>query len=192
MAMVAGRAERVDALYRTAEAQSGYFTAAQAAEAGYSQRMLTHHVQRRLVERRGRGIYRLVHFPQLSDAEDLIVCWLWSEQQGVYSHATALQLHQLSDAMPERATMTLPASWETRRLRVPPLLRLHFDDIPDGERDFVRGVPVTSPARTLNDCALASVEPHLVGQALREGLERGLFAEPEVALAAAYVREQGG
>ncbi len=190
--MVSGRAERFDALYRTAEAQSGYFTAEQAAEAGYSQRMLTHHTQRRLIERRGRGIYRLVHFPQVSDAEDLVVSWLWSEQQGVFSHTTALQLHQLSDAMPERATMTLPSSWAKRRLRVPPRLRLRFGEVPEPEREFVRGVPVTSPARTLNDCAQASVEPHLVGQALREGLERGLFRESEVAPAAAYVREQGG
>jgi predicted transcriptional regulator of viral defense system len=190
--MVAGRAERFDALYRTAEAQSGYFTAEQAAEAGYSQRMLTHHAQHRHIERRGRGIYRLVHFPQVSDAEDLVVHWLWSEREGVYSHTTALQLHQLSDAMPERATLTLPPRWAKRRLRVPPVLRLCFAEVVEREREFVRGVPVTTPARTVNDCALASVEPHLVGQALREGFERGLFRQAEVALAAAYVREQGG
>ena len=189
--MVAGTAERFDALYRTAEAQSGYFTAEQAAEAGYSQRMLTHHAQRRHIERRGRGIYRLVHFPQLSDAEDLVVHWLWAEREGVYSHATALQLHGLSDAMPDLATMTLPPSWAMRRLRVPATLRLRFADVAEREREFVRGVPVTTPARTVNDCALTFVEPHLVGQALREGLAQGLFMEHEVAPALAYVREQG-
>jgi hypothetical protein len=44
----------------------------------------------------------------------------------------------------------------------------------------------------VNDCAAAFVEPHLVGQAVREGLERGLFREDEVERALAYVREQGG
>jgi predicted transcriptional regulator of viral defense system len=182
---------RFEQLFRTAEAQSGFFTRAQAEAAGYSRRLLTHHVGRQRFERRARGIYRLVHFPQLSDAEDLIVHWLWSDRQGVYSHATALQLHQLSDAMPERATMTLPTGWQTRRLRVPADLRLRFADVAAEDRVFVRGVPVTKPARTVNDCALAFVEPHLVGQAVSEGLERALFQEKDIGPALAYVREQG-
>src|SRR5690606_22312575 len=183
----AGRAERFDALYREAAAQSGFFTAEQAARAGYSQRLLSHHARQRHIERRARGIYRLVHFPQVSDAEDLVVHWLWSEREGVYSHTTALQLHQLSDAMPERATMTLPPSWAKRRLRVPPDLRLRFAVMAESEREVVQGVPVTTPARTVNDCARSFVEPHLVGQALREGLERGLFEERDVAPALSYV-----
>lgn len=184
--------QRSAALYRVAEPQSGFFTTAQAEEAGYSRRLLTHHVERHRFERRARGVYRLVQFPQLSDAEDLVVHWLWSEQQGVYSHTTALQLHELSDAMPERATMTLPPSWSKRRLRVPPDLRLRFDTIVPEASVMVRGVPATAPARTVNDCAHIFVEPHLVGQAVREGLERGLFGKSEVAAALAYVREQGG
>jgi predicted transcriptional regulator of viral defense system len=183
---------RFDQLYPVAERQAGYFTAAQALEAGYSQRLLTHHVQRQHIGRYGRGIYRLVHFPQLTDAEDLVVHWLWSEREGVYSHTTALQLHDLSDALPPRVSMTLPMSWERRRLRVPAVLRLRFADLTAGDREIVRGVPVTRPAKTVNDCALAFVEPHLVGQALRQGLERGLFSASEVAAARAYVREQGG
>ncbi|HEX5661211.1 MAG TPA: type IV toxin-antitoxin system AbiEi family antitoxin domain-containing protein, partial [Polyangiales bacterium] len=180
------------ALYRVAEPQSGFFTTEQAEQAGYSRRLLTHHVGRRRFERRARGVYRLVHFPQVTDAEDLVVHWLWSEREGVYSHATALQLHQLSDAMPERATMTLPTSWSKRRLLVPADLRLRFADLAPVDSIMARGVPATTPARTVIDCALAFVEPHLVGQAVREGLERGLFVEADVQEAIAYVREQGG
>jgi predicted transcriptional regulator of viral defense system len=172
--------------------RSGFFTRAQAQKIGYSRRLLTHHVAKQRFERRARGIYRLVHFPQLSDAEDLIVHWLWSERQGVFSHATALQLHRLSDAMPERATMTLPTDWEKRRLRVAPDLRLRFAELSRDDWEVVRGVPVTKPARTVNDCAQAFIEPHLVGQAVREGFERGLFRKQEVEPALAYVRAQGG
>ena len=189
--MESTQAERFDQLYRTAESQSGFFTRAQAESAGYSRRLLTHHVARRRFERRARGIYRLVHFPQMTDAEDLVVHWLWSERQGVYSHATALQLHQLSDAMPERATMTLPIAWAKRRLRVPADLRLRFDVLEPEDWQLVRGVPVTNPARTVNDCARSFVEPHLVGQAVREGLERGLFRKDGIQAALSYVREQG-
>lgn len=186
-----GRTARFEALFRTAETQSGFFTAEQAHAAGYSQRLLTHHTQQRHLERHGRGIYRLVHFPQTSDAEDLVVHWLWSARQGVYVRTTALQLHRLSDVMPERATMAVPASWSKRRLRVPSALRLIFEDVPGKDVELVQGVAVTNPARTINDCAVASVEPHLVGQALREGLERGLFREKDVRPALSYVREQG-
>ena len=186
-----GRAQRFDSLFRTAEEQSGFFTADQAAASGYSQRLLSHHARHRHIARMGRGIYRLVHFPQLTDAEDLVVHWLWAQREGVFSHTTALQLHQLSDAMPERATMTLPESWSKRRLRVPAGLRLRFAAVARSEWDMVRGVPVTKPARTVNDCALAFVEPDLVGQAVREGLERGLFREEEIAPARAYMHEQG-
>jgi predicted transcriptional regulator of viral defense system len=189
--LAVGRAERSSALYRLAEAQCGFFAASQAHEAGYSARLLSHHEQRKRIERRARGIYRLVHFPQLTDAEDLVVHWLWSERQGVFSHTTALQLHQLSNVMPERATMTLPVSWSKRRLRVPVDVRLRFAEIPEQERELVRGVPVTRAAKTVNDCAEAFVEPHLVGQAVREGLERGLFRESDVVVARAYVQEQG-
>jgi len=185
------RADRFDALFRVAESQSGFFSAAQAREAGYSARLLSHHAGQQLIERRARGVYRLVHFPQLTDAEDLVVHWLWSERQGVYSHTTALQLHQLSDAMPARATMTLPLDWAKRRLRVPTAVRLRFADLDESDRVVLRGVPVTTAARTVNDCAQAHVEPHLVGQALREGLERGLFRKDEVLPARAYVREHG-
>ena len=190
--VASSRAERFDALYQTAEAQSGFFTAAQAHEAGYSPRLLTHHAARSHFERRGRGIYRLVHFPQLSDAEDLIVHWLWSARTGVFSHETALQLHQLSDALPSRVYMTLPLDWAKRRLRSPEVLRLYYDGVGRHELAQLKGVPVTTPARTVNDCARAYVLPDLVQQAVREGLERKLFEEREIGPALSYVREQCG
>jgi predicted transcriptional regulator of viral defense system len=186
------RTERFDALYRTAEAQSGFFTASQAIAAGYSQRLLTHHAHRNHVERWMRGIYRLVHFPQLTAAEDLVVFWLWSERQGTFSHTTALQRLGLSDAMPARASMTLPTNWAKRRLRVPPGLTLHFANVPDGEREEKAGVPITTAARTVNDCASASVEPDLVQQAVEEGLGQGLFKTNAIGTALAYLREQTG
>lgn len=54
-----------------------------------------------------RGVYRLVHFPA-GDHEDLTAVWLWSQHEGVFSHETALALHDLSDVLPSRAHLTLP------------------------------------------------------------------------------------
>lgn len=130
-----------NALFDVAQAQAGYFTTKQAARSGYSSQLLAHHRNNR-VERVRRGIYRLVHFPA-SDHEDLVVFWLWSEQEGVFSHETALALHDLSDILPSRIHLTLPASWCRRRLRVPRGLVLYFADIDDGDRSSFDAAQVT-------------------------------------------------
>lgn len=77
-------------LYALAAVQDGHFTTAQAAEAGYSRPLLDHHVRAGRFVRIQRGIYRLRDFPS-ADHEDLVVAWLWSDQQGVVSHETALR-----------------------------------------------------------------------------------------------------
>lgn len=173
----AARAPDWDALFEVAQAQAGYFTTRQAATAGYSPQLLAYLGDKKVMRVR-RGIYRLVHFPA-SDHEDLVVLWLWSEQEGVFSHDTALALHDLSDILPSRVHLTLPAGWRRRRLRVPMGLVLHFSDIGDGDRSSFDAVPVTRPRRTLEDCIETHVEPRLVGQAIRQARQRGLISASE-------------
>lgn len=168
------------ALFAVASAQDGYFTTEQAADAGYSRPLLDHHLHSGRFVRVRRGVYRLVEYPA-GEHEDLVVAWLWSKQVGVFSHETALALHQLSDALPAHLHLTLPASWERRRLVVPEGLRLHFADVADAERAWVGPVPVTTPIRTLRDCQAARLPPDLVAQAVRDGLARGLFSRADVA-----------
>lgn len=157
-----------------AAGQSGYFTAAQAHEAGYSDQLLGYHCREGRVQRVLRGVYRLVHFPP-SDHEDLVALWLWSERVGVFSHETALALHQLSDAMPSAIHMTFPLRWEERRMRYPRPLVPSFGTVDVADRSWIGPVPVTSPLRTIKDCRTAHVEPDLVDQAVEEALDRGLF-----------------
>ena len=162
-----------NALYEVAAAQDGLFTAAQAAEVGYSHHLLIHHTAAGRLMRLRRGIYRLVHFPA-GDDEHLVEAWLWTGCQGVISHTSALALQGLSDALPDRIDLTVPASWRTRRLRVPGGIDLHFSDIAAGDRAWHGAVPVTSPRRTLADCAAAGVSPELVRAAAIQALDRGL------------------
>lgn len=173
-------------LYETAAAQEGHFTTAQAAEAGYYPQLLTKYLKNGRIVRVRRGVYRLVHFPP-GDHEDLVVVWLWSDRTGVFSHETALALHQLSDALPAKAHLTLPAGWESRRLQAPAGVVLHFADLDDADRAWAGAVQLTSPARTVVDCAAAGVSPGLVKQAIDEGLHRGLFTEPMVEPAREYL-----
>lgn len=166
-------------LYELAAPQAGYFTLLQAREAGYSSPLLEYYLREGRAERVARGIFRIAHYPP-SDHEDLVVAWLWSDRSGVFSHETALALHELSDALPARQHMTVPSAWQRRRLRVPPNLILTFADLTDSDKDWKGPVPVTTPLRTLLDCATASSPPEFVTQAASQGVKRGLFRRSEV------------
>ncbi len=178
-------------LYEIAAAQEGLFTTKQAAEAGYSAQLLIHHIRAGRARRVRRGVYRLVHFPA-GDHEDLVAAWLWSEQAGVVSHETALALLGLSDVLPSRIHLTLPASWRARRFRVPKGVALHHADVPAADRTWMGAVPITSACRTLADCAQASLSPELLRQAARQALLRGLVTRAELAEVDEALRPFGG
>lgn len=179
------------ALYETAASQEGLFTTRQAAAAGYSAPLLAHHQKAGRLARVRRGIYRLVHFPP-GDHEELVAAWLWADTAGVFSHQTALSLHTLSDALPARMHLTLPPSWQERRLRVPKGLSLHYADVPARQRAWAGAVPVTSPLRTLTDCVNAGVPPDLLRQAAGQAVSRGLVTKAELKDVEKALKPYGG
>ncbi|NRD47974.1 type IV toxin-antitoxin system AbiEi family antitoxin domain-containing protein [Corallococcus exiguus] len=162
-----------DQLHRVAEAQEGHFTTQQAGHAGYSPQLRAHYVRIGRASRIQRGIYRLVHFPA-GEHEDLVAVWLWSEQVGTFSHQTALPLYDLSDVLPARIHLTIPEAWKTRRLRVPKPVVLHYADLLDSERQWAGAVRITTPSRTLDDCAQGALTPDLMRQAALQALHRGM------------------
>ena len=173
-------------LFEIAATQEGHFTTAQAAEAGYYPQLLAKYLRNERIVRVRRGVYRLVHFPA-GEHEDLVAVWLWTERAGVFSHETALALHGLSDVLPARAHVTLPASWKNRRLRVPKGVVLHFADVGDPERTWAGAVQVTAIARTLLDCATALVAPDLVRDAFEEAADRGLVERDSLPAVVSYL-----
>jgi predicted transcriptional regulator of viral defense system len=177
-------------LYDCASTRGGYLSRVEAGEVGFSDQLLRHYVRTKRLLRPRRGIYRLALYPP-GEHEDLIVIWLWTEEQGVFSHETALALHELSDALPARVHVTVPKKWEQRRLRVPSGVVLHFAEVGKKERAWVDVLPVTAPPRTVNDCAGDAVSPELLAQAIEQGLSRGLFDRDAVKSAVSYVRRGG-
>jgi predicted transcriptional regulator of viral defense system len=175
-------------LFEVAAAQEGHFTTAQATEAGYYPQLLAKYLRNERIVRVRRGVYRLVHFPA-GEHEDLVAVWLWTERAGVFSHETALALHGLSDVLPARVHVTLPASWKNRRLRVPKGVVLHFAAVGDPERTWVGAVQVTTVARTLLDCATARVAPDLVRDAFEEAADRGLVDRESLPAVVSYLTD---
>jgi predicted transcriptional regulator of viral defense system len=180
-----------DRLYNIAAAQDGLFTTRQAAEAGYSPQLLTHHLGAGRVFRERRGVYRIAHFPS-GDREDLTVIWLWSEQEGVFSHQTALSLHDLSDVLPSQIHLTLPEAWRRRRLRVPHGISLHYGDVEATQRCWFGAVPTTAPGRSLEDCAAEHLAPDLLRAATLQALSRGLVFRRDLAKVEAALAPFGG
>lgn len=171
------RASKRDLLYDLAVAHSGYFTTREAAEAGLTTRDLSYHRGTGRITPAFRGVYRLTNYPP-GDHEELTVVWLASDGEGVFSHETALQLHNLSDVLPSRIHISLPSSWR-RRLLPDGVLRCYVREAIT-ERQWLGDVPVTTIARTLADCAAAHVATEFIVQAIEQAARRGLLA-PEVA-----------
>ena len=171
-------------LFDSAEGQQGYFTAKQAADAGYQLGSQAYHVKSGNWVRVERGIYRLARFPQ-SNEEQLVIYHLWSRNragapEGVYSHQTALSIHELSDVNPSKLHMTVPPTFR-RNAKTPKILVLHRASL--DEKDVVQrhGFAVTRPLRAVVNLAMAeSVSRDIIEQALREGRQRGLITKHEI------------
>jgi predicted transcriptional regulator of viral defense system len=179
-------------LYETAHAQGGFFTARQASEAGYQDSVHPYQVRSGNWVREARGVYRLAQFPTPS-RPDLMVWQLWSrnrqdEPQGVFSHATALTLHDLSDVMPAKLDMTVPPGFR-RMAAIPGVLRLHHARLSDREMQTFEGVRVTTPLRTLIDViAEAVIAPELQVQAVDQAIRRGLVMRRQLEAARVSTR----
>lgn len=171
-------------LYELAETQGGYFTAHQAESLGYRANKRNYHVGAGNWVREARGIYRLTLFPR-PERPDLLRWWLWSrdrsgEPRGVYSHQTALDLHDLTDLMPARIDMTVPKGFR-RSAPIPAILRLHYDEVHSGEIETIHAVPVTCALRTILDLRQSGeVSPDLLQAALQEGLRLGKISQAHI------------
>jgi predicted transcriptional regulator of viral defense system len=177
--------ERRKELFQLAESQSGYFTTKQAAALGYTSSKRIYHVRAGNWIREHRGIYRLARFPG-PERPDLILWWLWSRDRsdrptGVFSHQTALSLHELTDANPAKLDLTVPTSFR-RGVPIPEVLRLHHGNVPLEDRQILYGVPVTNALRAIVDVwKEGSLPKPDLRKAFREAMKRGDVTLTQVA-----------
>lgn len=163
-------------LYKLAEPQAGYFTAAQALEAGMLQVRLAQLHHRGDIERVTRGVYRLARYP-ISPLGQYMEAALWPQVRrpdahGVISHESALAIYGLSDASPAKVHLTLPTGLRIRRA-APKHLVLHYADLSPSDEQRVEGVPVTTPARAIRDAHASHLGPALIRQAIADGRRTG-------------------
>lgn len=161
-------------LYLIAEAQHGYFTAAQARSCGFSASLIRYHVDTGRYIRARRGIYRLRDYPPFY-REHVVIAWLrLGPDRAVVSHESALDLYELSDVIPNATHLTIPrtSNW-TPNIRG---TRIHTRTRPwqPGDVRIQEGLPVTSPERTIMDAAEMGTGPEQIEMAIMQALERGI------------------
>lgn len=162
-------------LYEFAEEQAGYFTAAQAHEAGFSWERLTNSVKSGKFQRIAAGVYRLSQFPS-HPHEDLFYTWLSVDSSSAISHESALAYYDLSDVLPSEIHVIVPRTASRRRRNI----RQHTNRLAPGEAVTRGGLRVTTVARTIADVAAAGLAEELVRQAIQEALRKGLVSKSDL------------
>ena len=163
-------------LYDIAEGQLGYFTTAQAREAGLHPVRLVQLHRHGDIERVSRSVYRLTRYP-ISPLGPYMEAALWPQvrrpgAQATVSHESALAIFELSDVNPAKVHITLPHTFRIRRT-LPRHLVLHYADLKPQDIRQVEGVRVTTAARTIRDVHAAHLGPALVRQAITDGRKTG-------------------
>lgn len=184
--------DKKDALFQIADRQQGYFTSSQAEECGFSRSNF--HFKLRSGEwiKEQRGIYRLARYP-ISERPELVLWTLWSRDkkgtsQGVWSHETALDIHELCDMMPAKMHMSVPRRFR-KKIEIPKILCLHFADLTKSNIETRQGFKVTTPLQTLIDVIDEGTVPQeQVIQAIREALQRGLISRQNLMQAPQLIR----
>jgi hypothetical protein len=164
--------DRVQLRRRLAEiagSQAGYFTAAQALEAGYSYPAQRYHVHRGNWTQVDRAIFRVPEWPSAPN-EHLVRWSLWSKGRAIISHETALSVHELGNVNPARVHLTVPERFRQSARGVV----LHRGDVPESDVQEQEGYRITAPLPSLLDVATGDLEIDELAIAIDDGLRRGL------------------
>lgn len=177
-----------DELFQVASEQAGYFTAAQARRCGFSWALLAYHSKRGRFLRIRQGLYRLRDYPS-SPREDVMAAWLTvGADVAVVSHESALDLHGLSNVIPEVVHLTVPRSKRYRPTTPGVAIHTSTRSFGAGDVTVVDGMKVTTPVRSIVDAAEAGTAPEQIVAAVHQALERGSGTEQQLL----HVARQGG
>ena len=161
-------------LFEVATEQHGNFTRVQAGACGYRTNLITYLTQHGKFIRVHRGVYRLRDFPSFP-REEVVAAWLAvGKDVAVVSHESALDLHELSDVIPNATHLTVPRS--RRNLPKMPGVKIHTTTRAFEPGDVVtrEGMRVTSVERTIADSAERGTGPEQVEMAVEDALRQGM------------------
>jgi predicted transcriptional regulator of viral defense system len=174
-------------LAEVAADQYGLFTLDDAREVGYRENTIAQMARRGRVERVSQGVYRIPFLPAGNFGAYLEAA-LWPVGvRGVLSHATALDLWDVSDVNPAAIHVTVPREHRPQRA-VPMPYQLHREVLAPSDVTAIEGIPVVTLERAVRECAGDGLGADLLEQAVRNGRARGQLTAKQ---ADALTRELG-
>lgn len=175
--------EAIRALNDIASCQEGMLTTAQAGACGVGRHTLSRLEKAGNIERLAKGVYRMGGAPSPRE-EDVLAVWLSLDpgrrpgsrpdaNSPVAMGATAAWLLELGEVGP------VPYEFCSRRRRQTqrPNVRLRKREIAAADIVLARGIPATSPGRTVLDLIEAGEDLSLVAGVLNDALTRGLVSD---------------
>lgn len=167
--------DRFAELAEVAADQHGFFTLADARAVGYADNTVAQMARRGRLERVSQGVYRIPFLPP-GPLAGYMEAALWPVGvRGVLSHATALNLWDVSDVNPGKIHITVPKEHRPQR-QVPKAYVVHRGDLSDADVTFIEGVPVVTLEQAIRECAADHLGLDLIEQAVRRGREKGLLS----------------
>jgi hypothetical protein len=155
--------------------QHGLLTLRQARAAGLSDDQVHRRLQRGRWALQRRGVYRVTGAPATEEQVVLAAC-LVAGPSAVASHLTAARLWRLRLPDPDQLELTTPPG---RRVRAEGVRQHRTRFLAREEVHRLRGIPVTTVARTLADCS-GRVPADELGRIIDDALRRKLVTLPEL------------
>ena len=156
-------------LYQIAEDQAGYFSLQQARQLGLQRNQIYRDIERGKFIKAGYGVYRFVQFPA-SNFEEIHRAVLSAGKNAVVGFQSALYVYELSDIIPDEIHLILPPTASRRRGGI----RVHTTQLEPDDITSFEGLPITTVAKTIIDCAFANVGDEEVRLAILQSLRRGM------------------
>lgn len=158
-----------------ASKQLGLVTRAQSQSDGFGEARIGRRLRGGRWDRSHPGVYALAGTPTTWE-RDVLAAVLGAGTDCVASHMTAMMLYELSGAYRTTIEVTISDTTPRALQRVVVHRSLAIDD---ADRSMLRGIPITSVARTLADCSgLLSLGQ--LARALDDALVRSLVSRAEV------------
>jgi predicted transcriptional regulator of viral defense system len=166
--------DRFTKLAEVAANRHGLFTLDDARAAGYAENTVAQMARRGRLDRVSQGVYRIPFLPP-GPLSAYMEAALWPRGvNGVLSHATALELWDVSDINPAKIHITVPRAHRPQRA-VPAAYIIHREDVDDDDVTALEGIPVITLERAVRQCAADHLGADLLEQAARTGRARGLL-----------------
>jgi len=168
-----------DTVHEIAIEQHGLFKATQATDRGVAPKTLVAMAARGRLARVSYGVYRDGRVPEDRWTPYMAAAlWPYGTVVGLLTGETVLALRDLSDVNPAVIHIAVPAAYRARR-PPPPGVVIHRADVPQTERMAIEGIPATTVARAIRDCAQAHLGPALLRHAIEDARKGGWLTSEE-------------